>query len=129
MPLHRTLIALSLALLAPFAAAQAPANEFPLAATGFLNEELPRMEAAIAERDRDYFEASMGRAMSFSEQWGFKTLPNPALARYKACTEAVADYIVVGLCRIMPAGDGCEPGLAPRFDSNLQRCRDQAAGR
>ncbi len=126
---QRPLTFLLLALAVPLALAQAPASEFPLAATGFLNEELPRMETAVAERDRDYFEESMGRAMSFSEQWGFKTQANPALARYKPCTEAVSDYIVVGLCRLIPSGDVCEPGLAPRFNSNLRLCRDMAAGR
>lgn len=129
MNLHRTLLLLSLSLAAPFAHAQAPTSEFPVAATGFLNEELPRMETAVAERDRDYFEESMGRAMSFSEQWGFKTQANPALARYKPCTDAVSDYIVVGLCRLIPSGDVCEPGLAPRFNGNLKLCRDMAAGR
>ncbi|RYF34801.1 MAG: hypothetical protein EOO26_03175 [Comamonadaceae bacterium] len=114
---------------APLAVAQAPASEFPLAATGFLNEELPRMEKAVADRDRDFFEESMGRAMSFSEQWGFKVQANPALSRYKPCTEAVSDYIVVGLCRLIPSGDICLPELAPRFDGNVKRCRDMAAGR
>ncbi|AMM23419.1 hypothetical protein [Variovorax sp. PAMC 28711] len=129
MTCHRILLALTLALVAPLASAQAPASEFPLAATGFLNEELPRMETAVAERDRDYFEESMGRAMVFSEQWGFKTKANPALARYKPCSDAVSDYIVVGLCRLIPSGDVCEPGLAPRFNSNLKLCRDMAAAR
>ncbi|RZI96685.1 MAG: hypothetical protein EOP78_03665 [Variovorax sp.] len=129
MTLQRTALALVFSLVAPLAVAQAPASEFPLAATGFLNEELPRMEKAVAERDRDYFEQSMGRAMNFSEQWGFKVQANPALARYKSCTDAVSDYIVVGLCRLIPSGDICLPDLAPRFDSNVKRCRDMAAGR
>lgn len=129
MSFQRTFVALSLALVAPLALAQAPASEFPLAATGFLNEELPRMEKAVADRDRDFFEESMGRAMSFSEQWGFKVQANPALARYKPCTEAVADYIVVGLCRLIPSGDICLPELAPRFNGNVKSCRDMAASR
>jgi hypothetical protein len=129
MKYQRLLTLLSFALAMPLAFAQAPVSEFPLAATGFLNAELPRMETAVAERDRDYFEESMGRAMNFSEQWGFKAQANPALARYKPCTEAVSDYIVVGLCRLIPSGDVCEPELAPRFTNNLKLCRDMAAGR
>ena len=131
MAFQRTLLAISLLLFlaAPPALAQAPASEFPLAATGFLNEELPRMERAVADRDRDFFEESMGRAMNFSEQWGFKVQANPALARYKPCTEAVSDYIVVGLCRLIPSGDICVPELAPRFDANVKSCRGMANGR
>jgi hypothetical protein len=106
----------------------APAAEFPRAAIGFLNEELPRMDGAVTERDRDYFEDAMGRMLDFSQQWGFKSADNPALARYTTCTEAVSDFLVVGLCRIIPNGDVCEPRLAPRFDSNLKRCRELASG-
>jgi hypothetical protein len=111
------------------ASAQAPASEFPVAAIGFLNEELPRMETAVSEKDRDYFEAAMGRTLDFSEQWGFKTTANPSLAPYRMCTDAVSDFVIVGLCRLMPAGDVCEPGLAPRFADNLKRCREVAAKR
>src|ERR1700712_1976234 len=89
-----------------------------------LNEELPKMEGAVAERGRDYFEDAMGRMLDFSQQWGFKSTDNPALTRYTTCTEAVSDFLVVGLCRIIPNGDVCEPRLAPRFDSNLKRCRE-----
>lgn len=95
---------------------------------GFLNEELPKMESAVTERDRDYFEDAMGRMLDFSQQWGFKSTGNPALTRYTTCTEVVSDFLVVGLCRIIPNGDVCEPRLAPRFDSNLKRCRELASG-
>lgn len=111
------------------ATAQPAVAEFPGAATGFLNKELPLMEAAVAARDRDFFEESMGRMVEFSERWGFKSLSNPALAPYRACTEAVMDYNVVGLCRLIPAGDVCEPRLAPRFDDNLRQCRELATRR
>lgn len=122
-------VATMLGLAAACAVAQTPASEFPVAAVGLLNEELPRMETAVAEKDRDYFEAAMGRTLDFSEQWGFKTTANPALAPYRMCTDAVSDFVVVGLCRLMPAGDVCEPGLASRFADNLKRCREVAAKR
>ena len=118
---------LTLPLAGMLAAQPLPVDQFPMAASSFLAGELPQMEAAVAARDRDYFEAAMGRTLDFSDSWGFKTRANPALARYAACTEALSDFTIVGLCRLMPKADGCEPGLAPRFDANLRRCRDLAA--
>lgn len=123
------LLAVACLVSAASAAAQPSVTEFPAAATGFLGKELPLMEAAVAARDRDFFEESMGRMVEFSERWGFKSLSNPALAPYRACTEAVMDYNVVGLCRLIPAGDVCEPRLAPRFEDNLRQCRALAARR
>lgn len=111
------------------AAAQLAADRFPIAALAFLDDELPQMEAAIAARDRDYFEQAMARTVEFSDSWGFRMHANPALQRYGACTDAISDFTIVGLCRIAPSLDGCEPGLVPRFSANLQRCRDIAAGR
>jgi hypothetical protein len=61
-----------------------------------------------------------------SERWGFKVTANPELAAYPMCTAAVMDYAVVGMCRLAPS-DECEPGLAPRLDANVQRCREVAA--
>ena len=126
--LARSLCALALgAAMTSGAMAQTGAAEaFPTAASNFLAAELPMMESAVAERDRDYFEAAMGRTLDFSESWGFRTRANPALARYGACTDAVSDFVIVGLCRLIPKGEGCEPGLAPKFDANLRRCRELA---
>jgi hypothetical protein len=126
-PLRHCLLA-ALCLAASVAGAQQqPADSFPAAAVSFLGTELPAMEAAIAARDRDYFEEAMGRMLDFSSSWGFKTQGNPALSRYPMCTEAVSDFLVVGMCRIMTTADACEPGLASRFNANLQKCRDLAA--
>mgnify|MGYP003575915128 CR=1 FL=1 len=126
--LLRPLIALSLVLAASLAAAQQePPPAFPLDAAGYLNEELPRMEAAIAARDRSFFHGAMVRTVQFSERWGFKAKANPDLAAYPMCTSAVMDYVVVGMCRLTPGDEACEPGLAPRFDANVRRCRELAA--
>ena len=57
----------------------------------------------------------------------FKAQANPDLAPYATCTSAVMDYTVVGMCRLMPGDGACEPGLAPRFEADLQRCREIAA--
>lgn len=99
---------------------------FPAAAVRFLDGELPLMEAAIKERDRDFFEESMARTVSFSEDWGFKARANPDLAPYQACTDAVSDYVVVGLCRLMPASSACDPALATHFDASVRSCRAAA---
>lgn len=126
-----------LALLAPLAAllfggiaaaqtARPDAAQFPAAAVRFLDAELPPMEAAIAARDRDFFEESMARTVSFSEDWGFKAHANPDLAPYAACTDAVSDYVVVGLCRLMPASSACDPMLATRFEASVRTCRAAA---
>jgi len=125
-PVLRALAALPLVLAASFATAQQDPSGFPLDSVGYLNEELPRMEAAIAAKDRSFFHGAMVRTVQFSERWGFKSKANPELAAYSMCTAAVMDYAVVGMCRLAPS-DECEPGLASRFDANVQRCRELAA--
>jgi len=125
-PVLRALAALPLVLAVSFATAQQDPSGFPLDSVGYLNEELPRMEAAIAAKDRSFFHGAMVRTVQFSERWGFKSKANPELAAYPMCTAAVMDYAVVGMCRLAPS-DECEPGLASRFDANVQRCRDVAA--
>jgi hypothetical protein len=126
-PWLRTLAVLPLVLAASMAAAQQNPADFPLASVGYLNEELPRMEAAIAAKDRNFFQGAMSRTVDFSDRWGFKAKANPDLAKYPMCTDAVMDYVIVGMCKLNPVGDECEPGLAPRFDANLRRCRELAA--
>lgn len=126
--LLRTLVAVPLVLVASLAAAQQePPSAFPLDAAGYLNEELPRMEAAIAARDRSFFHGAMTRTVQFTERWGFKVKANPDLAAYPMCTSAVMDYVVVGMCKLTPGDEVCEPGLAPRFDANVKQCRELAA--
>ena len=125
--LLRSLAALPLVLAASIAVAQQDPQAFPLDSVGYLNEELPRMEAAIAARDRSFFHGAMTRTVQFSERWGFKVKANPDLAAYPMCTSAVMDYVVVGMCKLTPGDEACEPGLAPRFDANVKQCREVAA--
>lgn len=120
-------LGLTSALAMTAAVAQQDADRYPQAAMSFLNTEMPAMDAAVGNRDRDYFEEAMSRMLGFSERWGFKTQANPALARYSSCTEAVQDFLVVGLCRFKLSGDECQPTLATNFNANLQRCRELAA--
>lgn len=126
-PALRVFAALSLVLAASVATAQQNPADFPLDSVGYLNEELPRMEAAIAAKDRSFFHDAMARTVEFSDRWGFKVKANPDLAAYPMCTAAVMDYVVVGMCKLTPGDDACEPGLAARFDSNVKRCREIAA--
>ncbi|WP_435436456.1 MULTISPECIES: hypothetical protein [unclassified Variovorax] len=125
-PMLRALAVLPFVCAASMAAAQQDPAGFPLDSVGYLNEELPRMEAAIAAKDRSFFHGAMVRTVQFSERWGFKVTANPDLAAYPMCTAAVMDYAVVGMCRLTPS-DECEPGLASRFEANVQRCREVAA--
>lgn len=111
---------------APPARAQADPRDFPAAALRLLQAEQAAIDRAVAERDRDQFEVSMGRTLAFTEAWDFKSHANPALAAYAACTDAIADLHVVGLCRMLPAAEGCQPSPAPRLAENINRCRQQA---
>lgn len=106
--------------------AQADVRDFPAAALRLLQAEQAAIDRAVAERDRDQFEVSMGRTLAFTEAWDFKSHANPALAPYIACTEAIADLHVVGLCRMLPAAEGCQPSPAPRLADNINRCRQLA---
>lgn len=123
------LVAAVAALLVQPALAQLPPQEptlFPSAAVRFLDDEMPRMEAAVRAGDRDFFEGATERMVSFSEDWDFKAHPNPDLAPYAACTAAVSDHVVVGLCRLVPGSPVCEPGLATQFARNVAQCRQMA---
>jgi hypothetical protein len=121
--------ALAMLVLQP-AHAQLPPQDpalFPSAAMRFLDDEMPRMEAAVRAGDRDFFEGATERMVAFSEDWDFKAHTNPDLAPYAACTAAVSDLVVVGLCRLVPGSPVCEPGLATQFTRNVAQCRQAAA--
>lgn len=124
-------VAIALAALALQPAhAQLPPQDpalFPSAAMRFLDDEMPRMEAAVRAGDRDFFEGATERMVAFSEDWDFKAHANPDLAPYAACTTAVSDLVVVGLCRLVPGSPVCEPGLAAQFTRNVAQCRQAAA--
>lgn len=110
-------------LAAPGASAQADSAAFPVEASRFLETEWPAMNAAIAAKDRSYFEGAMARTVELAERWGFKTRANAALAPYEACTQAVSDLVVVGLCRLTPQASECTPNLSSGFDRQRAECR------
>ena len=112
-----------MALAAPPAAAQDSSGSFPVEASRFLETEWPAMNAAVTAQDRSYFEGAMARTVDLAERWGFKTRANPALAPYEACTHAVSDLVVVGLCRLTPQASECTPNLNSGFERNRAQCR------
>lgn len=96
-------------------------NDFVTAADEFLTAELPKMEAAVAAKDRAYFDSGLERVKTFvKDHWA-------DLDKFPPCTEAVSDFLIVGQCRIYPPGSLCEPEtFFPRFDDNLAKCRAAA---
>lgn len=100
---------------------------YPAATIKFLNVELPLMDAAVAAKDRTYFSGSNTRVQAFLNNWGLKSNP-AAIEAFPACTDAVTDFQIVGLCRISPPGTICEPTtFIPKFERNLALCRTAAS--
>jgi hypothetical protein len=116
-------LAILLCLLVPIAHGQQSPAMFPAAASAFLAQELPQMEAAIAERDRSYFLSANQRMEGFLNQWGLKSPRPVALEQFPACTDAVTDFLIAGLCRISPPGSLCDQStFLPRVEANLAKC-------
>jgi hypothetical protein len=116
-----------LLLLPPIAFGQQSPAMFPAAASTFLEQELPRMEKAVAEKDRSYFLAANQRMEGFLKQWGLNSPSPVALETFPACTNAVTDFLIAGLCRISPPGSLCEPStFLPRVEANIASCNELA---
>lgn len=94
------------------------ASDYITAADRFLSVEVPKMEAAVAAKDREYFKSGLERVKIFvGENWVDLDSSPP-------CTNAVTDFLIVGLCKISPAGSICEPEtFIPKFEANLAMCR------
>lgn len=115
------------ALLCTTASAHGPVSSFPRAAIAFLDVELPAMNAAVERKDRFYFGGANERMGKFLEGWGLKS-NSIVLEAYPMCTDAVTDFLIVGLCRISPPGTICvRETFFPKFEKNLAQCR-RAAG-
>lgn len=112
---------LLLALTSFSADAYAGPSGFVTAADNFLSVELPKMEAAVAAKDRAYFESGLERVKTFvNDHWADVDESVP-------CAEVVSDFLIVGLCRISPPGSLCEPEtFFPKFEGNLAKCRAAA---
>lgn len=101
------------------------APNFPFAASAFLAQELPLMEAAVNAKDRSYFTGGLDRTKSFIHTWSTKT--PMVLDTYPACTEAVSNFLIAGLCRISPPGSICEPQtFLPKVAANISKCNELA---
>ncbi len=114
-------------LLVPIARGQQSPAMFPAAASSFLAQELPKMEVAVAGKDRGYFLAANQRMEGFLNQWGLKSPRPVALEQFPACTDAVSDFLIAGLCRISPPGSLCEPStFLPRVEASIAKCNELA---
>jgi hypothetical protein len=127
-PLMRSVLALALLLQISCAFAEEPASQFPSAANAFLERELPSMEAAVAAKDRTYFLPALERMKVFLAEWGGNSPKGSVvLESFPACTNAVTDFLIGGLCRISPPGSLCEPStFLPRIKDNIRQCRELA---
>ena len=109
------------------AVAKAQSNTFASGTVALLDREIPQMSKAIAETDRAYFGPALDRVRAFLESWEEREGPT-VLERNTACTDAVTDFLIVGLCKISPPGSICEPtSFFPKVERNIQQCRAQAA--
>jgi hypothetical protein len=101
-----------------FLAPNAQSNDFVHSADRFLNAEIPKMEAAVVAKDRVYFSAGLARVQTFVGEHATELEKSPA------CTSAVTDFLIVGLCRISPPGSICDPStFIPKWEANAAECR------
>jgi hypothetical protein len=124
----RTVLAFALLLQASCAFAEGATSQFPSAASAFLERELPNMEAAVAAKDRSYFMPALERMKAFLAEWGGNSPKGSAsLEGFPACTNAVTDFLIGGLCRISPPDSICEPStFLPRLEDNIRQCQELA---
>lgn len=115
---------LVVALMPSIGVAQNDSAEYPAAVISFLDTELPKMERAISSEDRSFFGPSLERWQAFLKSWGYGSGRSGVIDSYPMCTDAITDYLIVGLCRISPPNTICDPAtFIPRFEKNLQACR------
>lgn len=109
------------------ALAQQSTAEFPASASAFLAQELPQMDVAVSTKNHDYFSGGLERVQIFLNSWGLSSPTPIALATYPACTEAVSDFLIAGLCQISPPGSICEPDtFLPKVAANIATCNEMA---
>lgn len=120
-------VLVALLLLCPAAVlADEQPTTFSAAAVALLDRELPQMNNAVADKDRTYFGPALARVDVFLHVWEAREGP-AVLDRYPACTEAVTDFLIVGLCKISPPGSLCEPAtFFPKAERHIEACRASA---
>ena len=107
--------------------AQDQPDTFASASVALLDRELPQMDKAVAEKNRAYFGPALERVQTFldsrAQRQGATVLEQNA-----PCTDAVTDFLIVGLCKISPPGSICEPTtFLPKVERNIEQCRALAA--
>lgn len=126
MPMFERLFGLCLLVLPLAAAAQSQPQTSASAAAALLDRELPMMNKAVAVKDRAYFGPAQERVQSFLSLWQ-RQQGAGVLEQYPACTDAVTDFLIVGLCSVSPRGSICEPAtFYPKVARNIARCRELA---
>lgn len=109
------------------ALAQNQSDTFPSGSVALLDRELPQMNKAVAEKDRTYFGPALERVQAFLGYWE-KREGSFVIERYRACTDAVTDFLIVGLCKIPSPDPICEPTtFFPKAERNVEQCRAMAA--
>ncbi|MYM95297.1 hypothetical protein [Duganella vulcania] len=103
-------------------ASAADKREFATETAAFLDAELPRMDAAVENKDRAYFGPALARMQAFVGSWS-----GEQLERDPACARALSDFLIAGLCKISPPGTLCEPEtFIPKVDKHIAQCRAAA---
>jgi len=103
-------------------AVAAEPSKFATGTAAFLDAELPQMDEAVAHKDRAYFGPALARMQAFLNGWS-----GEQLERDPACSRALSEFLIVGLCKISPPGTLCEPEtFIPKVDNNIARCRAAA---
>lgn len=115
---------IALTLICPLTAmANGQSDSFPSGTVALLERELPRMNKAVAEKDRTYFGPALQRVQEFLSSWEGRQ-GGDVLEMNKTCTDAATDFLIVGLCKISPPGSICEPTtFFPKTERNIQQCR------
>ena len=117
----------ALMLLRPLTAlANGQSETFPSGTVALLERELPQMNKAVSEKDRTYFGPALQRVQEFLSSWE-RRQGDDMLGMNKACTDAATDFLIVGLCKILPPGSICEPEtFFPKTERDIQQCRAPA---
>lgn len=85
------------------------------------------MDKAVADKDRAWFGRALERMQAFLALSEKRHGPF-VLEQHSACTDAATDFLIVGLCKILPPGSICEPAtFFPKAQRNVEQCRALAA--
>ena len=102
-------------------------DTFASASVALLDRELPHMDKAVAEKNRAYFGPALERVQTFLDSRA-RRQGGAVLEQNAPCTDAVTDFLIVGLCKISPPGSICEPTtFFPKAERNIEQCRALAA--